>query len=588
MIFSKIPLIVGALGILAFGTITSFAAPKSSKGESEIPLEEVLSHPVFAPMNNDKIPAAKDKIIGQWTWADCPKEEVDLPTTEKPWKDKGKILSLISKIDEYLQGDPKKTKAFPAAEIFPGVPTGECDLLARTVELDPTIGGWHSVGLYAPPGQKIKLSPVGKNRWPVTLRIGCHTDFLTMNHIEKNHNGELKRAPKMTNTIRLEAGKKSVELANPFGGLIYIDVPIQEGKLAKPQKFLIEGGIMSPLYIMGPKDKKGVEIAITSREEWQRQLQETHAPWGEIATPRLIFTLPNKYLQMMKIPRRVCKNLQNGMAMCDWLIGWDVYHPRQIYTPMRFVIDVQISVGWGHSGYPAMGYMAWGNCIQNGSLVKEGSWGLFHELGHNHQWAPFRFEGCGEVTVNLFSIIAQTHGVGVPYERAWDGTDVSGRSMYAPVNEFIKSKKTFDEEEDARLKLYFFVELMRSLGYESFRNVALRHHKEKPKLSTNQECWDYFFLTLCDVTDKNLTPYFELWKIDISQKAKQKAKRYREEWLPCPSYPAKMPAYKEENAAIAARIQTADDVQKSKRDKAAAEKAEQEKKERRRKMLEAI
>lgn len=564
-----------------------FAAPK--KDNKEVSLADVLTTNVFAPEYKDKIPAAKDKVIGTWSWSTCEKEEREMPTSGMKWTDAGKIKALIDKIDEIMCGDPKKTKAFPAAASFPGVPEGECELLSRTVELDPSIGGWHSVALYAPPGQKIKISPVGKCKFPVTLRIGCHTDFLTMSHIEKNHDGKLMRSPKMTTTVRLDAGKKSAELANPFGGLIYVDIPLQKGKNAKPQKFVIEGGIMSPLFVLGNKDEKtGVEIAVTSKEDWIKQLEVTRAPWGEIATPRLIFTLPNRYLQYMKIPRRVCKQLQNGMAMCDWLIGWDEHSPDQLRTPMRFVIDIQISVGWGHSGYPAMGFMEWGNCIRDGSLAKEGSWGLYHEIGHNHQWAPFRFDGCGEVTVNLFSLIAQTQGIGVPYERAWDGGDVTARRMRPKIKAFFDSGKTYDQEEDAGLKLYFFTELMRSLGYESFRKVALRHYKEGRNAGTNQENWDFFFLTLCDVVEKNLTPYFELWKIDISAKAKSKAKKYKTEWMPCPNYPEKMPSYKAEREAIEKRNKAVEDAQRAKREKAEAEKAAAERKERQRKLLESI
>ncbi len=37
------------------------------------------------------------------------------------------------------------------------------------------------------------------------------------------------------------------------------------------------------------------------------------------------------------------------------------------------------------------------------TLLSKGEWGLFHELGHNHQSAAWTFDGTGEVTVNLFS-----------------------------------------------------------------------------------------------------------------------------------------------------------------------------------------
>lgn len=32
------------------------------------------------------------------------------------------------------------------------------------------------------------------------------------------------------------------------------------------------------------------------------------------------------------------------------------------------------------------------------------SWGLYHEMGHNRQKGEWTFEGCTEVTVNIFSL----------------------------------------------------------------------------------------------------------------------------------------------------------------------------------------
>lgn len=564
--------------------VRAFAAPKKDKGE--ITLEEALETNVYSPKSRDKIPSAKDKVIGKWSWETAEKDPAlaDLPLPNRPWKDVAKNDALIARMDEILCGDPKKTKAAPIAETFPGVPVGECELLTRTVEIDPAIGGWHSLGLYAPPGQKISVVVKGKRKFDMDLRIGCHSDSLTKDHLEKHHENTLKRPPRMTNTIRIKADeKKKVELANPFGGLIYLDV---KGVFPKEKPITVEisGGIASPLYILGAKDEKtGVDIAVVKTEEWQKQLAETKAPWGEIAVPRLIFTVPIEHLRILKIPRRLCKNLQRGMAVQDWLIGWDK-HPNQVATPMRFVIDVQISVGWGHSGYPAMGYMAWGDCIKNGSLVKEGSWGLWHEIGHNHQWSPFRFDGCTEVTVNLFSTISQTQGIGVAYERAWDGTSIAPEDMKASAQAFLRNsnKTSFDEEEDARLKLYFFVELMRGLGYDSFRDVALRHHDEDPFKdgATNRDRWDWFYTALCDATKKDLTFYFTKWKIDLSDKAKNKvkAKRYAE-WAPCRGWPRNFPDYAEEKAARAAKeaADRAAAIEKQKKEREEREKEERRK-----------
>lgn len=563
--------------------------------DDDITLEQALETNAFAPEYRDKIPCAKDKVIGKWSWATAEKDQAlaDLPTPKKPWKDPGKINALMGKIDEILSGVPQKTKAAPIAEVFPGVPEGEADIIERLVEIDPEISGWHSLGLYAPPGQKITVTVKGKAKFDMDLRIGCHTDFITTGHLEKNHDGVLKRPPKMTNTIRIKAGEKKVELANPFGGLVYLDVKGVHEK-HRPVRVEISGGIASPLYVLGHKDAKGVDIAFVKTEDWQKQLAETKAPWGEIQVPRLIFSLPTEYLRMLKVPRRLCKNLQRGMAVQDWIIAWDKCK-NQLATPMRFVIDEQISVGWGHSGYPAMGYMAWGNCIRDGSLVTSGSWGLWHELGHNHQWSPFRFDGCTEVTVNIFSAISQTQAIEIPYERAWDGGSIAPEFMRNDIQSFLtkENKTTFDEEENVRLKLYFFVELMRGLGYDSFRKVAIRHHEEQPfnGESTNRDRWDWFMVTLSDVTEKNLVPYFERWKIDLSEKAKNKVKNGKHRtkiWVPCKGYPRRLPDYAEEKAAAAAKAEAERQAVIEKRKKEKAEKEAAERRERAKKILQEI
>lgn len=575
---------------LCGNTLSGLAAPV----KDEITMEEALETNAFAPTYRDKIPSQKDKVIGKWSWETAEKDPAldDLPHPKKPCKDNAKINAWIAKIDDILNGDPKRTKAARIAEFFPGVPQGEVELIERTVEIDPAVGGWHSLGLYAPPGAKITVSVKGKTKFDMDLRIGCHTDFITKSHLEQHHDNTQKRPPKMTNTVRIKAGEKKAELANPFGGLIYLDVKGVHPK-HKPVRVEISGGIASPLFVLGHKDDKGIDIAVVKQEEWQKQLAECKAPWGEIAVPRLIFTVPAEHLRLLKVPRKLCKNLQRGMAVQDWLVGWDKY-PDQIATPMRFVIDEQISVGYGHSGYPAMGYMDWGNCIKSGMLVKQGSWGLWHELGHNHQWAPFRFDGCTEVTVNLFSTISQTQAIGTSYEQAWDGTSIAPEDMKASVQAFLtkNNKTTFDKEEDVRLKLYFFVELMRGLGYDSFRKVALRHHEEQPfnNSTTNQERWDFFLVALAEATEKNLVPYFERWKIDVSEKAKNKVRnKFKGEskiWTPCKGYPRKLPTYAEEKAALAAEKEAERRAIIEKRKKERAEQERIGRRERAKKILE--
>lgn len=535
--FARIFAFASAVLLLA-GTL--FAAPK--KGE-DISLAEVLEMALtegspFYPEYRDEINPTKerpDKVIGTWSWAAAEKSDMtDFPSENNPWNDAAKIKKLIAESDAFMSGDPKTTKAAPAAEDFPGVPAGEVELVERKIVIDPAIGGWHSTGLWAPPGQKITVILSGKSKTPISLRIGSQSDFLSWNHLEKHHNGTLKRMPRLTNGVRIS--ERRVEFANPMGGLIYIDVHNVAEK-QRPLRMTIRGGVPAPLYVFGDKPTKKENL--TTAAEWKEQLEKYKAPWGEIQTPRLTFTLPLDMLRQMKLPRRVSKNLQRGMAVQDWIVAWDLTKSR-LRQPMRFVLDRQIALGWGHSGYPAMGYMAWGNCTRTGTLTTQGSWGLWHELGHNHQLVTPYFciasSGLTEVTVNVFSTISQVAGCEVPYEKAWDGGGIDEASMRPSLAEFFRSGQTFNACEDVRVKLYFYVELMRELGFETFRGMGVAYQREPFGELSDQEKWDWVLTTLSEVSGKNLAPYFKAWRIDVSDRALKKVEKYAD-WDYLENYP---------------------------------------------------
>lgn len=62
-------------------------------------------------------------------------------------------------------------------------------------------------------------------------------------------------------------------------------------------------------------------------------------------------------------------------------------------------VDVQISAGSGHSGFPFQAYEKyWGNLADVDKLTFSGAWGDFHELGHNHQRGWWTFDGDGTWT----------------------------------------------------------------------------------------------------------------------------------------------------------------------------------------------
>ena len=71
-----------------------------------------------------------------------------------------------------------------------------------------------------------------------------------------------------------------------------------------------------------------------------------------------------------------------------------------------------------HSGYPIM--IPIDDSIKVGlderRLRADGAWGLFHELGHNHQSGEWTFSGTGEVTNNVLVLYVFDKVLGLPYD----------------------------------------------------------------------------------------------------------------------------------------------------------------------------
>ena len=119
------------------------------------------------------------------------------------------------------------------------------------------------------------------------------------------------------------------------------------------------------------------------------------------------------------MPSSEIRNLENPDELMEfWVQALEMEHDLYGYLPWprieRAVFDIQISAGWMHSGYPFMAHLASADdAVDLDHLQSEGDWGMFHELGHNHQWNPSRLPGTTEATCNLASVylmaVSYTH-----------------------------------------------------------------------------------------------------------------------------------------------------------------------------------
>lgn len=389
---------------------------------------------------------------------------------------------------------PDQARPDPAADIFPGPVPANAARIERQLTIDTSVPAWHSTGLYAPPGEpvRIRITETARNG-RLSIRIGCHKDSIW-------HHNAWKRMPEVTRTWRLT--ETDTQVVNAFGGLVYIDVPraCKLGKVA----VTVDGAVQAPLYVLGQ----------TSIDEW-KTLRQAPGPWAELATDRIIITVPSTSVRDLDDPKTLMETWNRVLDACAEL----ACRPLQRTRPERIVPDLQISVGYMHAGYPIMTLSDQYTKLVDPQVLLKGSWGLFHELGHNHQSPDWTFSGTTEVTVNLFTlyVFEKVCGVSVAKSR------VMQKRVQDRVHNYLHSGAPFDKwKSDPILALVMYVQLQQAFGWETYQKVftEYRNLKENERPHTDAEKRDQWLVRFSRAVGRDLGPFFQAWGVPTSDNAR--------------------------------------------------------------------
>jgi len=409
------------------------------------------------------------------------------------------------------ESGPETARRAPGVEAFPGDVPEDAERLSRSLSLDPVVPGWHSTGLYAVAGESVIARTTEGSSEGWSLRIGAHTDSIAQ------HAGWM-RWPSVSRRFDLTGGETRV--ASPFGGLIYLE----PGPRARgPLRLEIAGGVQAPYFDLRSP---------ASERDW-KALRAAPAPWAEIAGELLILTVPSEAVRGLADPAPVAEFWDAVMRAHYRLAG------RPLPTrPERFVADVQISVGYMHSGYPIMTGLdvtrpsaghPLGLVLDVERLRKEGSWGHFHELGHNLQRPEWTFSGTGEVTCNLFALHAGEKLCGIdPWSNPWLE---SQKSLAGPY--FEKGAPFEAWQGSPGLALLMYAEVQHAFGWDPFYAVLGEYETLSPeeRPETDQEKRDQWMVHLSRAVQRDLGPFFERWGLPISPAARNRTSGF-EEWTP--------------------------------------------------------
>jgi len=174
----------------------------------------------------------------------------------------------------------------------------------------------------------------------------------------------------------------------------------------------------------------------------------------------------------------------------------------------RAVFDVQISAGWMHSGYPFMAHdLSVPDVVNYTHMSENGDWGMFHELGHNHQWMASTLPGMTETGCNFASVYLMEELVDPPNPRPANpdrnyfesGSNISDWSVWIALDTFlvIKEEWGWDVITDT-LSIYYTLPT-----------------NEIP--SGDIEEFNYWVMHLSNTTGYNLAPYHAAWGFPLTQ-----------------------------------------------------------------------
>ena len=425
-----------------------------------------------------------------------------VPTAKSPLTPAKPLGRLVLSLDveEAKRLPPEQVRAHPAAAAFPGSVPADAPRVAKNVAVDTVVPAWHSTGLYAPPGRVVTVTvPEASAGKGLSVRIGAHSDRLW-------NLDAWRRCPELCREVPLAA--PVTRAAGAFGGLIYIEAP-NDCKLGAVS-VRIAGAVEAPHFILGK----------TGLAEWRDKIRQRPAPWAELETKKVILTLPSSAVRTLDDPEDLMKFWDKVLDACAELAGLPLDRPR----PERYVADLQISAGYMHSGYPIMTELDMPPVmVDKARMMRNGHggvWGLWHEMGHNHQSRDWTFGGTGEVTENLFTLYVFDKACGRPDMGAVRlGREAGSKKIKA----YLDGGAHFEKwKQDPFLGLVMYWQLQQVFGWDAYKKVFAEYRglpeSERPK--TDDEKRDQWLVRFSRTIGKNLGPFFQAWGVPTSEKAR--------------------------------------------------------------------
>ncbi len=427
--------------------------------------------------------------------------------------------ALLSRESTILEETPldEIEKHRTADDVFGEVPD-DAPRVTAVVMVDPAVTRWHSTGLYLAPGDLVTVE-VGPE---VTgegfqIQVSGHVDDIS-------GKDSWLRMPRVERTFELDSAL--IQVASPFGGALYVNVGTTSTELA-PFEVTFSNVVEAPLFVLDE----------TTDAEWIGGLRDLPAPYAEFVSGHLSFSLPSSMIRELDGAEAVAAFWDEVVALQDSLgmLG-DMRTNAE-----RINIDVQVSWGYLHAGYPTQGPLAAGPEIVNlDQLLLAGSWGWFHELGHEAQRRPdkswgwdnvYTFDDSVEATVNIFTSTVYDV-MEIPTRGGWSWTGPRPQVMQKALDGLGEGGAF--SSLDVGFKLAMFLQLRDGWGWGAFQALFAGYNSTDPADLPigDQEERDEFLVRFSEVVGHDMGPFLgDRWGLAFSDDARAEVAALPD-WLP--------------------------------------------------------
>ncbi len=422
----------------------------------------------------------------------------------------------------------------PAIDACYGEVEGTDNAVEKVVIIDPTYRSYHVTGLYLPAGEAVTVKVEGLRKgkriamltgmqnsmaWRsgvdggAITSLGCtvrkekdaddnyfyNNDIIAAAAVEKPAEAipaiqihphlagdrYQNRLPWIRSRFTFEADGEYT-IGSPFGGLILIDPSTSYNDV----KFTIRGAVETPHYVLG----------VTTPEYFDEYLKDAPGVYSILDTENGQLIGPSSYMRSVTVEEidKLAMLWHSFFSINETFTGGT--HDRKNFVKFDYCVPAGAAVALGNYEYacPSSWY---GAAMNYQGLLKGGTWGILHEIGHNHGAAfgsiwGFGEPAEGEVRNNALTCLAYLKILDIGTYRDANGYISAEHGFVAHPYSNLKSSLAITGKADFKNYDYFqmlsmYVNLMHSFGVDKYYEL-LKTYKSVLSYSTNKRA-DFIF-----------------------------------------------------------------------------------------------